>query len=117
MIMAILKGITVAVTVNGQDLTEHEAEESADDQGTASDSLTRYIEATAGANFALRLGAPSPNPYGCQGVSFATYVDGVQVQIVDMIHCKTYLLEGHLRARQGNWTVQKFRFQNLLLGL
>ena len=115
--MAILKGITVAVNVDGQDLTEHEAEESADDHGTASDSITRYIEATAGANFALRLGAPSTYPYGCQGFSFAIYVDGIQVQVVNMIHHKICLLEGRLGTRQGNWTVQKFRFQNLLLGL
>jgi len=115
--MAILKGIGVTVAVNGQDLTEHEAMESPDDHETAVDSITRYIEVTTGFNFALKFTRPVIPPYGSQGLSFAVYIDGVRVQILEMIHHKIHVLEGCLSLERGSWTVQKFRFENIQFGV
>ena len=110
--MAVLKGIGVAVVVNGQDLPEFEDREATDDRDP--DSITRYIQVTTGLNFGIRITGPIPPPYGSQGVSFTIYVDGTKVQTVNHLRSKSYVLEGSLRPENGKWTMQKFKFADIL---
>ncbi|MCJ1244363.1 hypothetical protein MMC30_001561 [Trapelia coarctata] len=116
--MAILKDIAVTVVVNDQELTEYEDVGNTDDHADEAESLntiTRYIEAAAGANFKLKFDTNGPSFTGYNGLLFGVFVDGREVDNVVLYAQKTAVLRGARTLEMGLWTIRKFKFARLQL--
>ena len=75
--MAILKDIKVAIVVNGQELREYDDEDAGDDD---QNSVSKYVEATSGAEFQIATSAPMWYEFASDAVVMTIYVDGVCVE-------------------------------------
>ena len=74
--MAILKGIKVIVQVNGSDLPEYE---DADYHGDHETSVSKWIQATSGANFKITITVPNWFTFTSTGLSFRVSIDGQDI--------------------------------------
>lgn len=82
--MAVLKGIEITIQVNGQALQEYDDISEDDDQGSTGqrnhDSMpylmTKYIEATTGARFAIDVVVPKSVKVFTDALKFALLLDG-----------------------------------------
>lgn len=79
--MAILEGIEVTIEVDGQPLQEYDE---IDEGGHPNDSLpllmSKYVEATSGARFAIRAVVPKSFKALSDALSFKYYLDGSHVE-------------------------------------
>ncbi|KAF2651346.1 hypothetical protein K491DRAFT_98202 [Lophiostoma macrostomum CBS 122681] len=114
-------GLKVQVFVNGLPLLEYEDDEDVEQNRERDDVVTKYVEATSGANFEIRytLGTDiwtvdSPG----HDVQSSLVMDGKRVEKI----CYSYSphrasaiskLSGVLSYRHGQWTIQRFRFSAL----
>jgi hypothetical protein len=114
--MAILKDVGVTVVVGGKELTEYEAGGSRDDQPESPDTITRYVEATSGANFELRFEAKARSFDGHTALKFSAYLDGACMDNTVVYANRISTLQGVRSFEKGKWVIQNFRFTNLLLG-
>ncbi|MCJ1475239.1 hypothetical protein MMC13_003901 [Lambiella insularis] len=116
--MAILKGLIVCVSVEGEQVVEFDDEnDDANIVGTNTppDSMTKYIEAKSDASFELSFHQKSL-PTGCVGMNFDVYIDGIHVEasMLDGIDQRCALL-GKRTGKNGTWTMEKFRFKDIML--
>ena len=112
--MAIFKDIEAAVVVEGRDLAEYQ-----DDEGSTTDTITKYVEVVSGASFSVRYKHSQQflkNHKSC-GVQYKVEIDGKSVG-------KTVLHGGALSGStsvkysevRGQQMQQEFRFSNLEIG-
>lgn len=117
--MAILPfcpGLTVEIVANGTPLPEYDDDS---DRPTLPDTLTKYVEATSGAEFAIRMSFQAPFT-SAMDVRFWVFVDGKHItsSYASKIHLfNNDTLVSDVRARSGtNWVARKLRFAQLKLG-
>ena len=83
--MTILKGIEVAVQVDGNDLVEHDASSSNDDgfrnldPALSRDNITKYVEATSGTTFQIKALVPVSFDMSSEVLSFEVELDQIPV--------------------------------------
>jgi hypothetical protein len=80
-----LEGIEVSICVDGQALHEYndddiEAQAEAVGAHQASKTVSKYIEAATGKEFAIKLTVKSPYKMDCPTLSFSCRVDGMKVE-------------------------------------
>ncbi|KAK0514523.1 hypothetical protein JMJ35_003140 [Cladonia borealis] len=75
--MAILKEIEVVIRVNGQELKEYDDEDASNDNES---SVSKYVEATSGAQFQIATTAPRSYQFSSDALLMKIYVDGVYVE-------------------------------------
>ena len=113
--MVHLKGLTVAVLVDGQPLTEYPDEE-ADDVRLSS--TNRYIESRVGKEFTFRITWDASIFDGCLGLSCRILVDGVQVNnpvIFDDFR-PPRISAGPKECINNVWTEKPLQFADIQLG-
>ena len=97
--MAIIKGIQVTVQVNGLDLTEYIDEDEPQDstmQQAEESVSSRYVEATSGAPFIIKMTVPKAFKMDSDCLRFRLEVDGV--------HIRSRLCSKSSRAkREADW--------------
>ena len=111
--MAILNTLTASVVVNGADLKEYDHD---DDQPETPNSLTRYIEASSGANFAIKYRFDHPLPEGCDGFNVALYLDGTEVEDVLPHISTTHSSMGIRELNFGKTVLRKYKFADIEIG-
>lgn len=113
--MAVLKDVAATVVVNGKALVEHDPRD--DHPVDPLSTMTRYIEATAGANFELKFEVKARSLVNCNGLNFRTSIDGVEIDSMILRADTTQTLKGARGLMKGKWHLRKFKFSNILLGL
>lgn len=113
--MAILKDLTTTVIVNGKALAEYRPRD--DDTKDSASTLTRYIEVTAGAHFALEFAVKTRMRANNKAIVFAASVDEVAVESTMLYTHDTGQLCGITALEKGGWTLRRFKFSDILLGL
>jgi hypothetical protein len=115
-------GITVEIIVGGQALTEYL------DPDPSDTNVTRYVEATSGACFEVKVTAAGDYQYfrsllNSNAMSFLTEVDGAPVKSViaaenDFRGCNPWstLIDGKKIQSGGTWTKRRLMFSNIALG-
>lgn len=110
-----LPGVEITVVVDGEDLHEYQDTDMEDEENT----VTKYVEAVTGANFAIKIMVPKK--FGFEGtcLSFHVLVDGAEAEhpLIQPRHVrrapKVRSVEG---ARVSNTHIRKFRFTELETG-
>jgi hypothetical protein len=108
-------GLTAEVIVDGYPLQEYDNDE--DDKPST---ITKYIEASSGKDFALRFRF-SP-PFSIQyGVEIGVSIDGERARLLTYQPKSLYKPEGHWKMgvscqRNGEWFRQNYRFTALNIG-
>lgn len=118
--MAILKGIKVTIVVNGQDLLEYDDEDAGSNtQG----SVSRYIEATSGAEFKITSSAPKSYKFTSDAVRMDICLDGIVVDAGVLLkvrakpdHAWDAVFRGPRRSGRTGWECRPFMFAELLPG-
>ncbi len=90
--MAVLKGIEITIHVDGQALQEYDDIYEDDDQDSTDQRdhdrmpylMTKYIEATSGARFAIKVVVPKSAKALLGALSFALSLDGFPIESHDM---------------------------------
>ena len=137
--MAKLKGLNVHVKVNNEHLPEYEDDEQgevgadeATDYGDSDDAdnndrdenplqnkITKYVEAVSGTAFEMDFEREHDySHYGGTGLIFEVVLDGKQMNgtiLYDDRH--TTFREGRRRCYKGRWTLERFRFTDILISL
>lgn len=73
-----LPGLDIALRVNGQDLQEYEyTEEDGHEEGSSETAVTRYVEATSGANFSVEFSTANDFKHRHSQLELRVYLDGV----------------------------------------
>jgi hypothetical protein len=99
-VLADLEGIEVTICVDGQALHEYnnddeiEAQAGAVGAHQASKTVSKYIEAATGKEFAIKLTVKSPYKMDCPTLSFPCRVDGMKV-------CSRILLKTEYESASG----------------
>lgn len=75
--MAILKGLTVSIEVNGKSLHEYRDH---DVQEVLLDSISKYIESASGAAFAIRVSVPQDFSFTSDALGVFLYLDGSYIE-------------------------------------
>lgn len=108
----LLPGVVIAVTVGGNDLQEHRDDDLEEETRTT----TRYIEATSGQNFAVRIKVKQGFRFAGDALSFHVHVDGhwMHAPLISAASC-TFLpnsrsSEGRLEA---NGELRRYQFSTL----
>jgi hypothetical protein len=118
--MAVTKAyprIKVGVQVDEVVVQEHED----DDEKSTDDTVTKYVEAKSGADFALSFQVTPPWPK--QSILFQIHLDGKYArgtfaQQRDWIgtSCK-FIIGGSASSKNGQWYQQNFCFSDLSIGM
>jgi hypothetical protein len=119
--MAILKPFECKVEVDGVALEEYEDEDT--EQANTTTSLTKYIEATSGSNFSLKLTIHPGWKMQADYIVWYIDLDGkkssgglVKSETYDGSRSCTSVLSGIASGAGGNWTERKFRFADITIG-
>lgn len=120
--MAILGKITAEVLVGGQALQEYEDDDMEQDDPKLA---VKYIEATSGANFTIRVSIPRSFKITSDAISLEVHLDGICVEAVllDDDHFEMarssfcHLFQGAEWEVDGEWFRQPFYFRDILLGM
>jgi hypothetical protein len=120
--MAILGKITAEVLVDGQALQEYEDDDMKKDDPKLA---VKYIEATSGANFHIRVSILGPFKITSDAISLEVHLDGIHVEDVtlddDEIGMPSsslcHLFQGLESEVDGEWFRQPFYFRDILLGM
>ncbi len=121
--MAILGKITAEVLVDGQALQEYEDDDMKEDDPKLA---VKYIEATSGANFHIRVSILGSFKITSDAISLQVHLDGKYVEEViilddDEIRMPSssfcHLFQGAESELDGEWFRQPFYFRDILLGM
>lgn len=113
--MAILKGVDVAIEVDGKALREYDCDEEED--GTAGDTVTKYIEVTPGSNFAVfcRWAANFIAGLKVETLNFGPVLDGNRYgSWMPRSDALTSFIPGERIYENGRWTLRRFRFSEIV---
>lgn len=105
-------GLTAKIYVNGVSLEEYDD----DGEERATHSIaTKYVEATSGANFAIKICFYNNFPYIGDNILCRVRVDGTAViaPIYQPKNCAAYLIKGRYRNTANVSTLQRFAFADL----
>lgn len=108
-----LPGVEITVVVDGEDLHEYQDTHKNDGE----DTVTSYIEATSGANFAIRIKISKDTIYKGDRLDFGVTIDGEYVDGLSMTKgCldEIILIEG-MPVSQGH--LKKMKFSELKTGM
>jgi len=114
--MAVIKGVKVAIQVGGRGLQEYDVNE------TKPNSTVKYVQASTGAAFKIKLGVPKSFAFAGNALSFKVSVDGAYV---DGLLCRKkkictkafdYVCEGSPNKDRGRWQLRPFVFQEIKQG-
>ena len=119
--MAILKEIEVAIVVNGQELKEYDDEDAGNDD---QNSVSKYVEATSGAEFQIVTSAPIWFEFSSDAVMMKIYLDGAYVENVlfqkeEAGRTKAWqrTVDGARRFNGNRWVVKPFKFVEITAGM
>ena len=114
--MARLKDLQAFVTVNKRKLPEFE---DADDEDPSPDKTSVYVEAVSDAEFEVVFEREKVyRHYGGTGLQFEVHLDGKNMDNVVLRGNPTdSYLNGVRKYQKGNWTLEKFKFSNILISL
>jgi hypothetical protein len=119
--MAILEPFECRVEVDGVALEEYEDEDA--EQANTATSLTKYIEAVAGANFSLKLTVKPGWTMQADFIAWYIDLDGkqcgggmVKSSSYDGSRSCTSVRRGIVNGVDGDWTERKFRFADITIG-
>ena len=119
--MAILKDIEVVIRVNGQELKEYDDEDASNDDES---SVSKYVEATSGAEFQILTSAPKLYRFSSDAVAIKIYMDGAYVD--DALFSKEDAgwtgawkksFDGARRFDGSRWKVKPFKFIEIKAGM
>jgi hypothetical protein len=110
-----LPGVEITVVVNGEDLHEYQDTDMEDEENT----VTKYVEAVTGANFAIKITMPKGFAFGGDCLSFRVKVDGLFAKSPligpgDTSEISTFLVDG---VTVGDENIRKLRFSELEIGM
>lgn len=118
--MAILKDITVAIIVNGQELKEHDDEDDVNDDQS---SVSKYVEATSDAEFGIMTSARSYQ-FTSDALRMSIYLDGVYVDNILFLKknvnrfCAWQSCLNGVRRFDGNrWEIKPFKLREITAGM
>jgi hypothetical protein len=120
--MAILGKITAEVLVDGNALQEYEGDGMENENP---DLVVKYIEATSGANFHIRVSILGSFKITSDAIGLEVHLDGIYVEDVipndDEIGMPSssfcHLFQGSESEVDGEWFRQPFYFRDILLGM
>ncbi len=115
--MVRIQGIEVSVLVNGIAAQEYESRDE-EEEGQGTHTVTRYIEAVSGAEFAVQYEIRPDFSFNSELLRVdvlidGKYVDGFINEKVEFQRHARRLKETSIGAREvsgGKWTLQKFKF-------
>ncbi len=109
--MAILKGLTVQIEVNGISLHEYR---DPDCQEFRLDSVSRYIQAFSGAVFAIRVSIPKIFSFTSDALGIFLYLDGTYVESgIFERGLHDYRFEGTFGVGERGFGYKEFTFNEL----
>lgn len=121
--MAILsgvRGLNVQIRVNGRALKEYDGDEENRDPKT----VTKYIEATSGAQFDVHFTFGKRFPHKQHSIVYEVALDGITAsrRVVDGSDIRSHRpyctsSDGVHTLCEGCWTKQKFSFSQLAIGM
>ena len=121
--MAILKEIEVVIRVNGQELKEYDDEDASNDDES---SVSKYVEATSGAEFQVVTSAPISYQFSSDALAIKIYLDGVYVEngLVLKEHVRGLCAWQWQRTFHGaksfdgnRWELKPFKFVEIKAGM
>ena len=119
--MAILKEIEVAIVVNGQELKEYDDEDASNDD---QNSVSKYVEATSGAEFQIVTSAPIWYDFSSDAVLMKIYLDGAYVENglflkkdARRTRARQRTFDGAKRFNGDQWEVKPFKFIEITAGM
>jgi len=105
-------GLIAKIYVNGTSLEEYDDD---DEERATHSTATKYVEATSGANFAIKICFYDNFPYIGDNVLCRVRVDGTAViaQLYQPKNCQAYLIKGRYRNTSNVSTLRRFAFADL----